>query len=234
MTGKTRREWNVRRQFVPVTLQLVAVQFTLAIMNLPLPPDEATWLDEMKRAWAEQFRFFTNLGKEEREQWVVREFLAGLGVSFLDTELRSPPQASKVDVEFRDAQFQVKEIADPNFRRGDEIKAIYRRVMAAQTLQDTVGPDFIYDTPPPANGYELVRNIATELAASNTYRDHKISLDLLCYVTRTCTSLISNGHLPIEEIVVSGWRSISCLIGQQSTVLFAAPDAPAFLRAAAR
>jgi hypothetical protein len=203
-------------------------------MDLPLPPGEAALLDEMKRTWAEQFRFFTNPGKEEREQWVVREFLAGLGVSFLDPELRSHPQASKVDVEFRDAQFQVKEITDPNFRRGDETKAIYRRVMAAQTLQDTVGPGFIYDVPPPANGYELVRDTAAELAASKTYRDHKTSLDLLCYVTRTRTSLISNSHLPIQEVAVSGWRSISCLIGQQSTVLFAAPDAPAFLRAAAR
>ena len=112
-------------------------------MNDSLPSDEAALLAEMKRDWAEQFRFFSNPGKEEREQWIVKEFLAGLRVSFLDTELLSHPQASKVDVEVHGAQFQVKEITDPNFRRGDETKATYRRVMAAQTLQDTVGPGFV-------------------------------------------------------------------------------------------
>lgn len=188
----------------------------------------------MKQTWSEQFRFFSNRGKEEREHWVVREFLAGLGVSFLDTELQSHPQASKVDIEFRDALFQVKEIIDPNFRRGDETKAIYRKVMAAKTLQDTVGPGFIYDVPPPASGYDLVRDTSVELSASTTYRDHKASLDLLCYVTRTRTSLISEDRLQVQELAAAGWRSISCLIGQQSTVLFAASDAPAFLRAAAK
>jgi hypothetical protein len=201
-------------------------------MSVPIPPDESALLAEMKRAWAEQFQFFSNKGKEKREHWIAHQFLALLGLSFSDAELRSHPQASKVDVEFREALFQVKEITDPNFRRGDETKATYRRVMAAQTLQDTVGPGFVYDIPPPVSGYELVRDAAVELGESARYRSQKAHLDLLFYVTRTPTSPISSNDLGRRQLAATGWRSVSCLIGQQAVALHAAADAPKFLRAA--
>lgn len=202
-------------------------------MNTSPPPDEAAILSEMKRAWAEQRRFFSNAGKEDREHWAVSEFLLHLKVEFSAPELRSHPQASKVDVEFRAACFQVKEITDPNFRRGDEIKTTYERVMRATTLQDTVGPCFVFDIPPPVSGYSLVRDAAADLATSSTYRDHKANLDLLCYLTRTRTSRITADQLRAPEIAAFGWRSVSCLIGDQASVLYAAADAPAFLRSAA-
>ena len=203
-------------------------------MNQQVPPEEAALLEEMKRSWAEQFHFFSNPAKEERERWVAGEFLTHLGISFSDAELRSHPQASKTDVEFRDALFQVKEITDPNFKRGDEVKATYRRVMAAKTLQDTVGPGLAYDVPASACGYELVHAVATELGASATYRDHKANLDLLCYITRTRTSPISAEQERLQELATIGWRSISCLFGKQATVIYAGTEAPAFLRGAAR
>ena len=203
-------------------------------MNASLPPEETAVLAEMKRAWAEQKHFFSNLGKEARERWVVSEFLVHLKVEFSATELRSHEQASKVDVEFRSACFQVKEVTNPNFRRSAEIKTTYQRVMRATTLQDTVGPGFVYDNPAPVSGYSLVRDIAADLAASPNYRDHKANLDLLCYVTCTCTSPILADQLRVPEIAALGWRTVSCLIGHQASVLYAAADAPAFFRAAAR
>src|SRR4249920_3168078 len=93
--------------------------------------DERALLAEMKRSWSENLRFYSNAGKEERERWVVAEYLTRLPVPFDPNELRSHVQKSKVDVEFRDARFQVKEIPDPNFRRGEEIKTTYHRVMNA-------------------------------------------------------------------------------------------------------
>ena len=188
------------------------IDITLATMNAHLPPDEL--LADMKRAWAGQARFFSNAGKEEREHWVVTEFLVHLKVAFSAAELRSHPQASKVDVEFRTARFQVKEITDPNFRRGDEIRTTYERVMRAMSLQDTVGPGFVYDIPPPLSGNAVVRDTAADLAASATYRDDKAQLDLLCYVTRTRTSLIEADEVRRSEVAAIGWRSISCLIGR--------------------
>jgi hypothetical protein len=202
-------------------------------MNSQCTPEEASLLADMKRAWAEQAHFFSNRGKAEREHWVVKEFLSRLRLSFHATELRSHPQASEVDVEFRDALFQIKEITDPNLRRGEEVSATYRRVMAAQTLQDTVGPGFVYDVPPPVNGYELLLESAEQLGNDPRYRNRKASLDLLFYVTRTRAAPVSAENVGSLEIARIGWRSVSCLFGQTATVLYAAADAPTFLREAA-
>ena len=192
--------------------------------------DETALLAEMKRSWSENLRFYSNAGKEERERWVVAEFLAHLPVPFNPNELRSHVQKSKVDVEFRDARFQVKEIPDPNFRRGDEIKTTYHRVMNAKTLQDTVGPGFVYDVPRVESAYDLVRDTARELACSATYKDHRATLDLLCYVTCTRASVISVKEVKPEELSPLGWRSISCLIGNQAVALHTGPGAPMFLQ----
>lgn len=192
--------------------------------------DERALLAEMKRAWSENLRFYSNAGKEDRERWVVAEFLTHLRVPFDPNELRSHIQKSKVDVEFRDARFQVKEIPDPNFRRGDEIKTTYHRVMNAKTLQDTVGPGFVYDVPHVESAYNLVRDTARDLATSATYKDHKATLDLLCYVTRTRASVISANEVRPEELSLLGWRSISCLIGSQAVALYAGSDGPTFLQ----
>jgi hypothetical protein len=193
-------------------------------------PTEIDLLAEVKRFWSEDRRFFSNAGKEERERWVVGEFLTHRPIPFSPNELRSHPQQSKVDVEFRDARFQVKEIPDPSLRRSDEINAIYRRVMSARTLQDTIGPSFVSNVPPVVSAYELVRDTACELACSEKYKHHKATLDLLFYVTRTRASLIAVQEIKPEELLPLGWRSISCLMGNRAVVLCAGPEVPAFLR----
>ena len=198
-------------------------------MSPQATPSEANILAEMKRAWSDNQQFFSNAGKEERERWVVSEFLTYLPISFDTYELRSHAQQSKVDVEFRGARFQVKEIPDPNFRRGDEIKSTYIRVMNANTLQETVGPGFVYDVPPIVSGYDLVRDTAVDLAESETYKPHKATLDLLCYVTRTRASAIMAIDVRPEDFSALGWRSITCLMGNQALVLFSTAGAPSFL-----
>ena len=69
--------------------------------------------------------FFSNRGKPERERWVVSEFLRVAGIPFHESELLSPEQESKTDVEFREARFQVKELTDPGLRR-TEIATAHR------------------------------------------------------------------------------------------------------------
>lgn len=190
---------------------------------------EADLLAEMKRAWTAHLQFYSNKCKEERERWVVGEFLTQLAIPFASDELHSPPQQSKVDVEFRDARFQVKEITDPHFRRSDEIKDTYHRVIGAKTLQDTVGPGFTYDMPPIVSSYDLVRDNARELASSEKYIDCMANLDLIYYVTRTRASIIQVQDIDTEELSSLGWRSVSYLMGNHALVLCTAFDAPGFL-----
>lgn len=188
--------------------------------------DNAALLEEIKRAAKDAAWFYSNKGKEAREKWVVAAFLHRICLSFEESELNSPPQESKVDVQFRLANFQVKEITDPNIRRGEEVKLIYKKVMAARTLEETLCPSFVYDVPASSSGYQLVR----QQANGDKYYGHRGYLDLLCYVTRTRTSKISIRDVSLSELMALGWRSISCLIGNQATVLYAAEDAPIFLK----
>lgn len=199
-------------------------------MNDQSSPSEADLLAEMKRSWAESFHFYSDKGKEERERWVVGKFLNLLSVTFVPDELHSPPQQSKVDVEFRLARFQVKEIPDPNLRRSGENKDTHRRVMEAKTLQDIVGPVFGCDVPPVISGYNLMHNTLRELALSGTYEDDKATLDLLFYVTYTRASVVRMQDIKLGELSSFGWRSVSCLMGSQALVLSARLDAPTFLR----
>ncbi|CAH1073398.1 conserved hypothetical protein [Candidatus Nitrotoga sp. 1052] len=201
-------------------------------MNDQMSTSEAGILAEMKRYWAESHRFYSNPGKEDRERWVVEEFLNCLSVPFTNDELQSHPQYSKVDIEFRQARFQIKEIPNPNFRRGDEIKDTYRRVMEAKTLQDTVGPGFVYEVPPVVSGYGLVRDNAHKLAFEEKYIDCKANIDLLFYITRTRASIVEMKDVKIEELSPLGWRSVSCLMGSRALVLYATLEAPAFLHTA--
>ncbi len=192
--------------------------------------DETDLLEEMKRSSASDFHFFSNARKEERERSVVQEFLSRRSVVFAIDEIKLQEQNSNVDVKFRDAHFQIKEILVPGYRRSAEVEATYRQVMAAKTVQDTIGPGSVYDVPPSVDGYDLVRHEAQKLAEDRRYVQAKGTLDLLLYVTRTRVSLVQQTKVNYGELSAMGWRSISCLMGDRALVLFGQVGAPAFLR----
>jgi hypothetical protein len=194
------------------------------------PTTDAEILEAMKRSWASDLHFFSNAGKEERERWVVKEFLDHLTIKYSVEELFSHEQKSDVDVQFRDARFQIKEITNPGCRRGAEIKATYQHVMKAKTLEDTIGPSFISDIPNVLNGYEVIRDEALKLAKDPRYVQSKAELDLLFYLTRSRVSIVQSAEIKEEELASLGWRSISCLMGEKALVLFARTDSPEFLR----
>lgn len=181
----------------------------------------------MREAAYEELLFFSNKGKAARECWVVSRFLELCSLAFLEGELTSPPQSSKTDVHFRGANFQVKEIVTPGSERSGRVKATYNRLAAARKLEDAIGRPFVYDVPPASTIYSLVVEEASRRATK--YVDIKHELDLLFYVTRTHASRIRQEEICVQQLAVLGWRSISCLAGNQATVLFAQGHAPAFL-----
>lgn len=187
-------------------------------------------LAQMRAAALENCHFFSDKGKEERERWVVGEFLKLLPLTFSEEEIKSEPQASKVDVRFRDARFQIKEVTDPGIRRTQETKADFRKLEAAKTLADTVTASTAYDIPPTMNGYSLIRDKARELAGDQRYATIKQDLDLLIYVTRPAVSLIVSSEIDHRELAVLGWRAIAVLMGNHALVLYAHEAAPDFLR----
>jgi hypothetical protein len=80
-------------------------------------------IKSFRRAREQQVRFFSNAAaKPERERWVVHEFLKMLAIALSEDELFSPKESDDVDLVFRDANFQVKELPEPDCRRSSEVR----------------------------------------------------------------------------------------------------------------
>lgn len=196
--------------------------------------DEAEILKKIRADAREDMQFHSNAGKAERERWVVGDFLRVLDLTFSSDELISPNQHSPVDVVFRDAQFQVKEIPDPAIRRGALIRETFIAVSKAARLEEIILPFTESDTPAVTRIYDLVRERAEELARSGKYSKDIASLDLIFYVTRTHAGLIQSHEIHESDFALLGWRSVSCLAGNHAAVLFASKRAPLFMHPAPR
>ncbi|HEY9153303.1 MAG TPA: DUF1780 domain-containing protein, partial [Anaerolineales bacterium] len=182
---------------------------------------EKELLDALRKSALEELRFFSNGGKQERERWVVSQFLSQLNLTFDETELCSLDLHNKIDVQFRDANFQVKEILTKGVMRYRDAEAKYKALVTAKNLRDIKWPSFGYDIPPISTIYNLVSAETLSLSYKAKYASIKSGLDLLFYVTRIYASLIKKGEIDSEYLSSIGWRSISCLAGDQAIVLFA-------------
>src|ERR1044072_4877774 len=192
--------------------------------------DDREVLDLLLKAAWDDVKYFSNENKDERERWAVSKFLSVLNVEYREEEICSLDPHSKVDVCFRDASFQIKELTDPDLRRGKMYKDAYASIKAAKSLDQVSLVGDVQDIPPIANMYELVLEKAKEVAGDEAYRTSKGQVDLLIYVTRTRESLIHAEEIADEAFSGLGWRSVSCVNEKQAVVLFSSPSAPDFLR----
>ncbi|MDX8399648.1 MAG: DUF1780 domain-containing protein [Gallionellaceae bacterium] len=139
-------------------------------------------LDSLQKSARENLEYFSTQNKEVRERWVVSEFLRIIEVQHYEGELISLEQKNKTDVQFRKANFQVKELTDPDLRRYKMYKDACNSANSANTLAEVSLTTEARDMPPVANMYELVFNKTVELARSKKYEETKRELDLLMRV----------------------------------------------------
>ncbi len=189
------------------------------------------------RGLEETVKFF-GAGEEQqkaRDRFVVEHFLFGLGLTFERAEIRQdapdPPDAT-----FRGANFEVKEVYRPGRRRGDE----YRKQLAKARAANSFSELLEHVTPGNISIAEVYRQIMsrTQVYAAQKYRAEAVrrGLDLLFYLNPGMEWAwgIDEGQRPgIDPLIAEGWRSVSFFHGTAtSCVIFAAPTAPKFLRAA--
>ena len=189
------------------------------------------YMAERRRAIKESIDFFASKNKTEREKMVVAETLTNLGVHYSENELL-PVSDEPPDIRFRDAEFEIKEIMDPDRRRHLEYKEGLEEALAA-----TVPADFLECYTPPkcatlAEIYERVMNVVSGLLtkyAPTTCRN----LDLLFYVNLDdVMGLVETPFPDVTSLRLQPWRSVSFQMGRRTCVLVARDDAPDFLRAA--
>ena len=198
----------------------------------------ARYLQEAVRDLEASVIFFGAGGSQQHaaERWVVKHFLAALGVEFADEELHHPPR-DPPDVAFRDAAFEVKEIGEVGRRRHDEYREALARAKAATSPAELL-EQFTREDLPVEIVYERIF-AATAALAMHKYSDERTrrGLDLLFYVNlnpRKLWTFIDGEPPSVAVLAREGWRSVSFLHGDRtSRVIYASAAAPPFLLAAA-
>lgn len=179
------------------------------------------------KAREESVSFFSNAGKQERERWVVNEFLTNLGLRCSESDVVSSIEEPP-DVMYGDARFEVKEIMDVGKRRHAEYKESLRRAKEAKVLGDLLEEY----TPRDITYTEVFDLVGTHLATIRPYAPAtKINLDLLFYVNLEDVHGYVSSEVPdAADFHRHGWRSVSFVAGPMGVVLCAAASAPSFLR----
>ena len=184
------------------------------------------YINQMREALA----FFSNPQKADRELKVVRAFLRSIGEPFSEGEV-VVGLSEPIDVSFRSARFQVREIVG-NRRRMDEFRKRLDRARKARSIPDLMEP---WASSKQMSPDELAQLVASALVPkSRRYGPTSCSeLDALVYVNP------GGQHLwpvspPTDEALSAmldqDWRSVSILFPPYGAVFFARPNGPEFLR----
>jgi hypothetical protein len=189
------------------------------------------YLEKHRNFATEVRRFLSNKMKPERERSVCRAFLRTLGMPFKDSEVIAPAN-EPVDVMFREARFQVKDILEPDHRRGDILEKKQRKYETATSIDDAIETD-----PPPMPVSVELNALIPEVTAALSEKAKRYGvtckdLDILIYLDLRKRFLSAESAVPnVESLKAQGWRSVSLLFPPYGVVLFAKPEAPDFLKA---
>jgi len=192
--------------------------------------DEAEYMRKLQEHVAETRRLFSNKMKPERERMVCRAFLRCLGTKFCDEEIIAS-DTEPIDVLFRSAKFQIRELMEPDRKRGDGLKELQEKVQNARSIEDMMTP---YSPPVALTFQGLVSELTKALHEKAVkYGTGCRDLDALVYVNLENRYLDAKSAIPaLTRLTSHGWRSISVLFPPYSVVPFADSTAPSFIRTA--
>jgi len=161
-----------------------------------------------------------------RDRAIVRTLLHTLSVAFAEADLVAPVEAP-IDVQFRQAQFHLRELREPPWGRDGTVHDLRAPQPCAlpdggQRGGQAVGMALAV----------LVSHLTAALAEHAAwYGARCVGLDALVSVERRYGVLVQPAPPPeVGALTVQGWRSVSVVCPPYGMVLYAAAGAPAFLR----
>lgn len=175
------------------------------------------YLKSIKEGLKESVEFFGNKNKQEREKWILKEFLSYLPVQFAETDIRES-NTEPHDVFFKSFGFQVKEILTEGRMRGKEYKEKLNSISS-----NTKPGDFSEQYNPihiPLT--ESLPRVFSELARHRTekYYDNTSSIDVLVYLNLSDTTY-TNEQINVSQVSaeLNRWRSVSLVSNNCAAVL---------------
>lgn len=165
-------------------------------------------------------KFFSNASKQERELWVVREFLSYLPIDVVDADVCPAPKEPN-DVTYGQYGFQVKEVLSKGRRRGDE----YSEKLYAIT-EETQPEDLLEPYSPihiPLN--EVLPRIAEDLARHRIEKYERPGrvmtagdIDVLVYLNLSSTTYTNDEVTDLHD-EFKNWKSVSLVTNNCAIVL---------------
>jgi len=194
--------------------------------------NDDSYLEELRANAADARSLMSNPRKSARERMVVRALLRCLGVAFEDGEIVAGGN-EPVDVEFRAARFQIRDILGGR-KRGKESVDRERLYHDAKTIDDVMTPFTVSTAIPFDRAAEMVADALTE--KSRRYGPRVCgTLDAVVYLDLGSSHLYpAEPRDALEALAAIGrqaWRSVSMLAVPYGLVLTANAEAPDFLRA---
>lgn len=173
------------------------------------------YVESVKNGLEESKRFFGNPNKQERELWVLREFLSYLPVEVVEAAI-APSKSEPNDVCYGEFGFQIKEVLTEGRRRGKE----YSDKLAA--ISEETEPEDLLESYAPIHIplHKALPRVASELERHRTdkYNGKVSHLDVLIYLNLSDTTYTKS-----EVLAVHGefryWRSVSLVSNNCATIL---------------
>lgn len=177
------------------------------------------YVKSVKKGLEESKKYFGNANKQERELWVLREFLSYVSCEIDDSKIASSSQEPN-DVTYGEYGFQVKEVLSEDRKRGKE----YTDKLNAIT-EDTEPGDLAEPYKPihiPLNQALLM--VASELARhrEEKYKNQASGIDVLVYLNLSDTTYTRDEVTAIQE-EFSHWKSVS-LVSNNCAIVLACKD----------
>lgn len=181
-------------------------------------------------------KFLSNPSRVERERAVVRAFLRTQGISFDDKELNGVCD-EPVDVEFRTARFQNRELLEHQW--GSEWKKKEFEYSSIDNISDNTVKQLLtpYSSPTQISLAQLVPKVSDALSKKAAEYPAKYppngcrDIDALVYVNLKDKYLtIDFQSVDVQALKAQGWRSVSILFPPYGLVLISETEAPDFLK----
>ncbi len=190
-----------------------------------------------------ELRMSKDSGK--KEQWVVSSFLKLFDISYNEDEIIKMEQDSKIDIKFRDINFQVKTSIFPkSYKPNEEDKNLKETIRNTTNIEELNKKTIILQDGPGWHEPEVFENFLIEETQKFTNGKTKSgkekypinirkNLDLLVYIEISIDEKRLS-EFRIEKIFQNikslGWKSISCNYGGASMVLYCTDDASDLLK----
>ena len=173
------------------------------------------YVESVKKGLKESRQYFGNAKKQERELWVLREFLSYLPITINDAGITASTQEPN-DVFYEQHGFQVKEVLSEGRLRGKE----YADKLNA--ISEETKPDELLEpyTPIHIPLKEALPRVVSELARhrEEKYKNQTTEIDVLVYLNLSDTTYTDEEVTYIQD-EFSKWRSVSLVSNNCAIVL---------------